>query len=114
MTHESPFSSTARRNSPAAQRTGSDDEIPFGAPVTRAMRPEAAARRPERKPAAAACFRKLRLGILFIYWSSLRSLAEIRIAHHRPLAAIRDGSRMPLARNIDVRHGRGSQPVQID
>src|SRR4051812_24008453 len=114
MTHESPFSSTARRNSPAAQRTGSDDEIPFGAPVTMAIRPDAAARRPERQPAAAACFRKLRLGILFIYSSSLRSLAEIGIAYHGALAIICDGSRMPLAGNIDVRHGRGSQRIQID
>src|ERR1017187_5760474 len=111
MTQESPFSSTARRNSPAAQRTGCDDEIPPGARVTMAIRPDAAARRPERQPAAAACFRKLRLGILFIYMS--RSLAEIRIAHHGALAVSRDGSRMPLARNIDVGHRRGSQRVQI-
>src|ERR1017187_573502 len=113
MTQESPFSSTARRNSPDAQRTGSDDEIPPGAPVTMAIRPDAAARRPERQPAAAACFRKLRLGIRFIYGTCLRSLAKIRIAHHGALAVIRDGSRMPLARNIDVGHRRGSQRVQI-
>src|SRR5947209_3352430 len=112
MTHESPFSSTARRNSPAAQRTGSDDEIPFGAPVTMAIRADAAARRRERQPAAVACFRKSRLGILFIYWSRLRLLAEISIAYHWALAVIRDGSRMPLAGNIDVRHGRFSERVQ--
>ena len=114
MTHESPFSSTARRNSPDAQRTGSDDEIPLGAPVTMAIRADAAAKPPERQPAAAACFRKLRLGILFMDWSSLGSLAEIRIAHHGALAVIPDGSRMPFARNIDVRYRRGSQRVQID
>src|ERR1035441_6950151 len=114
MTQESPFSSTARRNWTGAQRTGSDDEIPPGAPVTMAIRPDAAARRPERQPAAAACFRKLRLGIRFIYGTCLRSLAKIRIAHHGALAVIRDGSRMPLARNIDVRHGRSSKSVQID
>src|SRR3954452_5162147 len=46
--------------------------------------------------------------------SSLRSLAKISIAYHGALAVIRDGSRMPLAGNIDVRHGRGSQRIQID